>query len=102
MSNSILHYKGRKTANLSNLGLKVAVSTRSTVTANQILKRFAMKNSIHYSKQNTAKAIHVYAALVSLGQQTFIRCCGARVIVRVTCTLTIQCNSTLHYTLIVH
>ena len=32
----------------STLGLKVAVSTRSTVTANQILKRVAMKNSILY------------------------------------------------------
>ena len=51
--------------------LKVAVSTRSTVTANQILKRVAMKNSIHYSKQNTAIAMSVkFAALVSLGQQT--------------------------------
>ena len=29
-----------------------------------------MKNSIHYSKQNTAKAIRVIAALASLGQQT--------------------------------
>ena len=33
----------------------------------QILKRVAMKNSIHYSKQNTAKAFRVIAALVSLG-----------------------------------
>ena len=39
-------------------------STRSTVTANQILKRVAMKNGIHYSKQNTAKAFRVIAALV--------------------------------------
>ena len=46
------------------------VSIRSTVTANQILKRIAMKNSIHYSKQNTAKAIRVIEALASLGQQT--------------------------------
>ena len=29
-----------------------------------------MQKSIHYSKQNTAKAIHVTAALASLGQQT--------------------------------
>ena len=29
-----------------------------------------MKNSIHYSEQNTAKAIRVIAALASLGQQT--------------------------------
>ena len=58
----------------STLGLKVALSTRSTVTANQILKRVAMKNSIHYSKQNTAKAFRVIAALVSLGQQTSHSC----------------------------
>ena len=38
--------------------------------ANQILKRVAMKNSINYSKQNTAKAIRVIVALASLGQQT--------------------------------
>ena len=50
------------------VGLQTALSSRSTVTANQILKRVAMKNSIHYSKQNTAKAFHVIAALVSLGQ----------------------------------
>ena len=55
-------------------GLKIVVSTRSTVTANQILKRVAMKNSIHYSKQNTAKAFCVIAALVSLGQQTSHSC----------------------------
>ena len=29
-----------------------------------------MKNSIHYSKQKTAKAIRVIATLASLGQQT--------------------------------
>ena len=55
---------------LLTLGLKVAVITRSTVTANQILKRVAMKNIIHYSKQNTANATRVIAALASLGQQT--------------------------------
>ena len=33
------------------------------------LKTVAMKNSIHYSKQNTANAAHVTAALASLGQQ---------------------------------
>ena len=49
-------------------------STRSTVTANQILKRVATKNIIHYSKQNTAKAFRVIAALVSLGQQTSDSC----------------------------
>ena len=49
-------------------------STRSTVTANQILKRVAMKNSIHYSKKNTAKAFRQIAAQVSLGQQTSHSC----------------------------
>ena len=34
------------------VGLKIAVSTRSTVTSNKILKRVAMKNNMHYSKQN--------------------------------------------------
>ena len=29
-----------------------------------------MKNSMHYSKQNTANATRVTAALASLGQQT--------------------------------
>ena len=33
-----------------------------------------MKNSIHYSKQNTAKAFRVIAALVSLEQQTSHSC----------------------------
>ena len=45
-----------------------------TGTENRIFKRGAMKNSIHYSKQNTAKALRVIAALVSLGQQTSHSC----------------------------
>ena len=49
---------------------KQRLSTRSTVTANRILKRVAIKNSIHYSKQNTANATRVTADLASLGQQT--------------------------------
>ena len=44
------------------------------IITNQILKRVSMKNSIHYSKQNTAKAFRVIAALVSLGQQTSHSC----------------------------
>ena len=36
------------------VGLKIAVSTRSTVTSNQIFQRVAMINKMHYSKQNTA------------------------------------------------
>ena len=39
-----------------------------------VLKRDTMKNSIHYSKQNIAKAFRVIAALVSLGQQTSHSC----------------------------
>ena len=38
------------------VGLQSAVSTCSTGTENQILKTVAMKNSTHYSKQNTAIA----------------------------------------------
>ena len=34
------------------VGLKIAVSNRSTVTSNQVLKRVAIKNNMHYSKQN--------------------------------------------------
>ena len=49
------------------VGLEIAVSTRSTVISNQILKRVAMKNKMHYSKENTADATHVTAALASLG-----------------------------------
>ena len=52
------------------VGLQTALSSRFTGTENQILKTVAMKNSIHYSKQNTANAIRVAAALASLGQQT--------------------------------
>ena len=43
---------------------------RVETTANQILERVAMKNSVHYSKQNTVTAIRVIAALASLAQQT--------------------------------
>ena len=52
------------------VGLQTAISTRSTGTENQILKTVAMKNSMHYSKPNTANATRVTAALASLGQQT--------------------------------
>ena len=52
------------------VGLQTALSSRFTGTENQILKTVAMKNSIHYSKQNTANATCVAAALASLGQQT--------------------------------
>ena len=52
------------------VGLQTALSFRFTGTENQILKTVAMKNSIHYSKQNTANATRVAAALASLGQQT--------------------------------
>ena len=52
------------------VGLQTAVLTRSTGTENQILKTVAMKNSMHYSKQYTANANRVTAALASLGQQT--------------------------------
>ena len=37
----------------SKVGLKIADSTRSTVTSNQILKRVAIQTNMHYSKQNT-------------------------------------------------
>ena len=52
------------------VGLQTALSSRFTGTENQILKTVAMKNSMHYSKQNTANATRVTAALASLGQQT--------------------------------
>ena len=52
------------------VGLQTALSSRFTGTENQILKTVAMKNSIHYSKQNTANATRVAADLASLGQQT--------------------------------
>ena len=42
----------------------------NTGTENQILKTVAMKNSMHYSKQKTANATRVTAALASLWQQT--------------------------------
>ena len=41
------------------VGLQTAVSTRSTGTENQILKTVAIKNNMHYSKQNTANATRV-------------------------------------------
>ena len=49
------------------VGLQIAVSNRSKVTSNKILKRVAMKNKMHYSKQNIVDVIHVTAALASLG-----------------------------------
>ena len=52
------------------VGLQTALLSRFTGTKNQILKTVAMKNSMHYSKQNTANATRVTAALASLGQQT--------------------------------
>ena len=52
------------------VGLQTALSSRFTGTKNQILKTVAMKNNMHYSKQNTANATCVTAALSSLGQQT--------------------------------
>ena len=52
------------------IGLQTALSSRFTGTENQILKTGAMKNSMHYSKQNTANATRVTAALASLGQKT--------------------------------
>ena len=52
------------------VGLQITFSTRSTVTSNQILKRVATKNKMPYSKQNTADATRVIAALASLGLQT--------------------------------
>ena len=53
------------------VGLQTALSSRFTCTENQILKTVAMKNSMHYSKQNTANATRVTAALASLGQQIY-------------------------------
>ena len=50
--------------------LKISVSTRSTVTSNQIFKRVAMKNNMDYSKQNTTDSTSMNTALISLGQQT--------------------------------
>ena len=47
--------RGLKVA-VSTLGLEIVVSTRSTGTENRIFKEGVMKNSIHYSKQNTAIA----------------------------------------------
>ena len=52
------------------VGLQTVLSSRFTGTENQILKTVAMKNSMHYSKQNTANATRVTAALASLGQRT--------------------------------
>ena len=43
-----------------------SLSSWRMCTENQILKTVAMKNSIHYSKQNTANAIRVASALASL------------------------------------
>ena len=52
------------------VGLKIAVSTRSSVKLNQILKKVAMQNKMHYLKQNTTNSTSVNAALASIGQQT--------------------------------
>ena len=52
------------------VGLQTALSSHFTGTENQILKTVAMKNSMHYSKQNTANATRMTAALALLGQQT--------------------------------
>ena len=52
------------------VGWQTALSSRFTGTENQILETVAVKNSIHYSKQNTANATRVTAALALLGQQT--------------------------------
>ena len=38
--------------------------------SSQMLKTVAIKNNMHYSKQDTADATHVTAALASLGQKT--------------------------------
>ena len=38
------------------VGLQTALSSRFTVTENQILKTVAIKNGMHYLKQNTANA----------------------------------------------
>ena len=53
----------------SKVGLQTALSSRFTGTENQILKTVAMKNSIYYSKQNTANATRIAAALASLGRK---------------------------------
>ena len=54
----------------SKVGLKIAVSTHSIATSNQIFIRAAMKYNMHYSKQNSTESTSVNAALASLGQQT--------------------------------
>ena len=95
--NSIFHYKELNTAiatsvpllkirvsvlvervETSKVRLKITVSTRSTLTSNQILKRVVIKNNMHHSKENTVYSTSVNAAPASLGQQTsplnFIPC----------------------------
>ena len=52
------------------VGMQTALSSRFTGTENRIFKGGAMKNTMHYSKENTADATRVTAALALLGQQT--------------------------------
>ena len=59
--------------NFFSVGLQTAISSRFTGTENLILKTVAMKNSMHYSKQNTANAARVTAALASFRQQLHTR-----------------------------
>ena len=47
------------------VGLKIAVSTRSSVTLNRILKRVDMKNNMHCSKENTTDSTSVKFAAYS-------------------------------------
>ena len=49
----------------SKVELKIAASTRSIVTSNKILKRVAMKNIMHYSKQTTTDSTSVKFAAYS-------------------------------------
>ena len=58
------------TRNLSRVVYISTVDHSDIFTSNQILKRVAMENSMHYSKQNIMDSMSVNAALASLGQQT--------------------------------
>ena len=66
------------------VGLKIAVSTRSTVTSNQILKRVAIKNNMHYSKQNKTESTTVNAACASMGSilQNLCKRCNVSLLVQ--------------------
>ena len=55
------------------VGLQTALSSRFTGTEIQILKTAAMKNCMHYSKQNTANATRVTAALARSGSKLHAR-----------------------------